>query len=61
MPDAHQAEIARALRQAESVALPRDPNCKGRGNRAPTVRMQYVDSPTGTLLQTPHRTPLGLA
>ena len=50
-----------SLRPTESSALPQDPNGKGRGNRGPPIWMQYVGSPPGTLRQTPHRTPPGLA
>ena len=52
MLDAHQAVLMGALRPTESRALPHDPNGKGRGNRSPSVWMQYVDPPPGTLRQT---------
>ena len=47
--------------QMQSFTYLGDPNGKGRGNRSPTVWMQYVDPSPGTLSQTPHRTPPGLA
>ena len=47
----------RELYDQPKVAL----SLKIRGNRGPSVWMQYVDPPPGTLRQTPHRTPPGLA
>ena len=53
--------ILGALRPTESRALSQDPDGKGRSNRSPSVWMQYVDPPPGTLRQTSYRTPPGLA
>ena len=44
-----------------SRALSQDPDGKDRSNRSPSVWMQYVDSPPGTLHQTSYRTHPGLA
>ena len=40
---------------------PQDSDGKGRSNRSPSVWMQYVDPPPGTLRQSSYRTPPGLA
>ena len=61
MLDAHQAVPTGTLRPTESRAPPQDPYGKGRGIRGPIVWMQYMDPSLGTLRQTPHLTPLGLA
>ena len=61
MLDTHQAVLTGALRPTESRALPEDPDGKGRSNRSPSVWMQYVDPPPGTLRQTSYRTPPDLA
>ena len=61
MLDAHQAVLTGALRPTESRSLSQDPDGKGRSNRSPSVWMQYVDPPPGTLRQTSYRTPPGLA
>ena len=61
MLDVHQAVLTGALRPTESRALSKDPDGKGRSNRSPSVWMQYVDPPLGTLRQTSYRTPPGLA
>ena len=61
MLDAHQAVLTGALRPTESRALSQDPDGKGRSNPSPSVWMQYVDPPPGTLRQTSYRTPPGLA
>ena len=50
MLDAHQAVLTGALRPTESRALSQDPDGKGRSSRSPSVWMQYVDPPLGTLL-----------
>ena len=50
-----------ALRPTESRALSQDPDGEGRSNRSPSVWMQYVDPPPGTLRPTSYRTPPGLA
>ena len=60
MLDAHQTVLTGALRPTESHALSQDPDGKGRSNRSPSVWMQYVDPPPGTLRQTSYRTPPGL-
>ena len=60
MLDAHQAVLTGALQPTESRALSQDPDGKGRSNRSPSVWMQYVDPPPGTLCQTSYRTPPGL-
>ena len=57
MLNAHQAVLTGALRLTESRALSQDPDGKGRSNRSPSVWMQYVDPPLGTLRQTSYRTP----
>ena len=49
------------LRPTESRALSQDPDGKGRSNRSPSVWMQCVDPPPGTLRQTSYRAPPGLA
>ena len=54
MLDAHQAVPTRALRPSQSGALTQDPNDRGRGDRSPTVWMQYADPSPETLLQTRH-------
>ena len=51
MLDAHQAVLTGALRPTESRALSQDPDDKSRSNRSPSVWMQYVDPPPGTLRQ----------
>ena len=63
MLDVHdEAVLTGALRPTESRALPLDPSGKeGRSNRSPSVWMQYVDPPPGTLRQTSYCTPPGLA
>ena len=53
--------IRRALRPTESRSLSQDPDDEGRINRRPSVWMQSVDPPPGTLCQTSYRTPPGLA
>ena len=52
---------SRELYGQPKVALSQDPDGKGRSNRSPSVWMQYVDPPPGTLRQTSYRTPPGLA
>ena len=59
--DAHQAVLTGALWPTESRALYQDSDGKGRSNRSPSVWMQYVDPPPGTLRQTSYCTPPGLA
>ena len=61
MLDAHQAVLTGALRLTESRALSQDPDGKGRSNRSPSVWMQYVDPPPGTLRQSSYGTSPGLA
>ena len=61
MLDAHQAVLTGALRPTETRALFQDPGGKCRSNRSPSVWMQYVGPPPGTLRQTLYRTPPGLA
>ena len=51
----------RSLSRPECGALSQDPNGEGRGNRGSIVWMLYVDRSPGTLRQTPHGTPPGLA
>ena len=52
---------SRELYDQPKVALSQDPDGKGRSNRSPSVWMQCVDPPPGTLCQTSYRTPPGLA
>ena len=56
-------EVCRAFvfLPTESSALPQASNGKGRGNRGPSVWMQYVNPSPVTLRQSSHRTPPGLA
>ena len=61
MLDEHQAVPTGALRPTKSRALPQGPNGKGQGNRGPLLWMQDLNPSPGTLRQTSHRTPPGLA
>ena len=61
MLDVYQAVLTGALPPTESRALPQDSDGKGRSNRSPSVWMQYVNPPPGTLRQTSYRTPPDLA